>query len=112
MSYEKQTWLNRDLSKPLNDNRMNHIEDGIFQAAAVADAAQVAADLDGDTAVLVADSGTATGVALSAAFVTVRTSDGFTLPPATVVVITLDKTLAEVTATPVADIADITFEEV
>jgi hypothetical protein len=29
-----------------------------------------------------------------------------------VVVITLDKTLAEVTATPVADIADITFEEV
>jgi hypothetical protein len=49
---------------------------------------------------------------LSATFVTVRTSDGHTLPPATVVVITLDKTLAEVTATPVADIADITFEEV
>jgi hypothetical protein len=70
MSYEKQTWLNRDLTKPLNDNRMNHIEDGIFQAAAVADAAQVAADLDGDTATLVGDGGTATGAAVSAAIVT------------------------------------------
>ena len=49
---------------------------------------------------------------LSATFVAVRTSDGHTLPPSTIVVITLDKTLAEVTATPVADIADITFEEV
>ena len=49
---------------------------------------------------------------LTATFVAVRTSDGHTLPPSTIVVITLDKTLAEVTATPVADIADITFEEV
>jgi hypothetical protein len=76
MSYEKQTWVNRDLSKPLNDGRMNHIEDGIFQAAATADsaaatanAAQVAADLDADTATLVGDEGTATGAALSSAFV-------------------------------------------
>lgn len=49
---------------------------------------------------------------LSAAFVAVRTSDGHTLPPSTIVVITLDKTLAQITASPVADIADITFEEV
>jgi chitodextrinase len=43
MSYEKQTWVNRDLTKPLNDGRMNHIEDGIFEAAATADAALAAA---------------------------------------------------------------------
>jgi hypothetical protein len=49
---------------------------------------------------------------LSATFVAVRTSDGQALAPGTIVVITLDKTLAEITATPVADIADITFEEV
>lgn len=48
---------------------------------------------------------------LGANFVRVRTSDGHPLPPSTVVVITLDKTLAEVTATPTADIYDITFEE-
>lgn len=46
---------------------------------------------------------------LTRAFVSVRTSDGQQLPAGTVVVITLDKTLAQVTATPVADIADITF---
>jgi hypothetical protein len=68
MSYEKQTWVNRDLTKPLNDGRMNHIEDGIFEAAATADAAQVAADLDDDTATLVGDVGTATGAALSASY--------------------------------------------
>jgi hypothetical protein len=66
MSYEKQTWVNRDLSKPLNDGRMNHIEDGIFEAAATADAAQVAANLDADTATLVGDVETATGAALAA----------------------------------------------
>jgi hypothetical protein len=66
MSYEKQTWVNRDLTKPLNDGRMNHIEEGIFEAAAVADAAQVAANLDADTATLVGDVETATGAALSA----------------------------------------------
>ena len=49
---------------------------------------------------------------LSATFVAVRTSDGQPLAPGTIVVITIDKTLAEITATPVADIADITFEEV
>lgn len=42
-------------------------------------------------------------------FVTVRTSDGQPVPAGTVVLITLDKTLAQVTASPVADIADITF---
>lgn len=49
--------------------------------------------------------------ALASTFVAVRTSDGHPLAPGTIVVITLDKTLAEITATPVADIADITFEE-
>lgn len=47
--------------------------------------------------------------ALRAAYVTVQTSDGHQLPAGTVVVVTLDKTLAQVTASPVADIADITF---
>lgn len=42
----------------------------------------------------------------------VRTSDGYSLPEGTMVVLTIDKTLAEVTANPVADIDDITFEEV
>ena len=48
--------------------------------------------------------------ALHAGYVTVRTSDGQTLPTGTIVVITIDKTLAQVTTTPVAGIADITFE--
>jgi hypothetical protein len=48
--------------------------------------------------------------ALRAAYVTVQTSDGQQLPQGTVVVITIDKTLAQVTASPVADIADITFQ--
>ncbi|MDF2045167.1 hypothetical protein P2P98_03255 [Microbacterium sp. Kw_RZR3] len=48
---------------------------------------------------------------LSSTFVAVRTSDGKALPAGTIVVITLDKTLAQVTATPVADIADITFQQ-
>lgn len=48
---------------------------------------------------------------LLSTYVVVRTADGHPLPPSTVVVITLDKTLAEVTATPTADIYDITFEE-
>lgn len=49
---------------------------------------------------------------VSASFVVVRTSDGFTLPEGTAVVLTLDKTLAEITADPTADIDDITFEEI
>jgi len=48
---------------------------------------------------------------LSRAFVAVRTADGKTLPAGTIVVITLDKTLAQVTASPVADIADISFQQ-
>ncbi|MEO2134591.1 hypothetical protein [Microbacterium sp.] len=48
---------------------------------------------------------------LLANYVVVRTADGHPLAPSTYVVITLDKTLAEITASPVADIADITFEE-
>lgn len=47
---------------------------------------------------------------LSGTFVAVRTSDNKALPAGTIVVITLDKTLAQVTASPVADIADITFQ--
>lgn len=50
--------------------------------------------------------------ALTASYVVVRTSDGHTLAPGTAVVLTLDKTLAQITSSPVADIADITFEEV
>lgn len=48
--------------------------------------------------------------ALLGTFVAVRTSDGKALPAGTIVVITLDKTLAQITASPVADIADITFQ--
>ncbi|QOC26030.1 hypothetical protein IC744_06660 [Microbacterium hominis] len=48
---------------------------------------------------------------LSAVFVAVRTSDGHPLPPNTIVVLTLDKTLAQVTAAPAANIANISFEE-
>lgn len=48
---------------------------------------------------------------LTTNFVHVRTSDGHPLAPSTFVVITLDKTLAQITANPSADIADITFEE-
>jgi hypothetical protein len=48
---------------------------------------------------------------LTANYVVVRTADGHPLAPDTYVVITLDKTLAEITANPVADIDDITFQE-
>ena len=41
----------------------------------------------------------------------VRTADGYSLPEGTMVVLTIDKTLAQITADPTADIADITFEE-
>lgn len=74
--------------------------------------AEVVATNDGIMATVFSQEGSAFRAELSAAFVAVRTSDGHVLPPSTIVVITLDKTLAEVTASPVADIADITFEEV
>lgn len=32
MAYEKQTWINRDATKPANATRLNHIEDGIYNA--------------------------------------------------------------------------------
>lgn len=32
MAYEKQTWNNQDLSTPLSAARLNHLEDGIFNA--------------------------------------------------------------------------------
>jgi hypothetical protein len=54
----------------------------------------------------------AAGPEMTRAFVVVRTSDGHMLPPDTAVILTLDKTLAQITASPVADIDDITFEEV
>lgn len=80
MPYVKNVWVNGDTSKPLDDTRLNHNEDGTFLAMATAEsaaatalaasnvaaAAQVAADLDADTAALVGDVGTATGTALSA----------------------------------------------
>jgi hypothetical protein len=39
VGYTKQTWVNNDPSKPLGDTRLNHMEDGIFTAAATADSA-------------------------------------------------------------------------
>ena len=76
-------------------------------------AASGVAPLDSDSRVPDANLPTRLGAAeLSAAFVAVRTSDGHTLPPSTIVVITLDRTLAQVTAVPAAELADITFEEV
>jgi hypothetical protein len=89
VGYTKQTWVNNDPSKPLDANRLTHVEDGLFIAAATADsaaaaslaaataaaaaqgtadAAQVAAALDADTAALVADGETDTGAALSATY--------------------------------------------
>jgi hypothetical protein len=68
MAYEKQTW-NNGAPPHINATGLTHIENGIFAAAAKADAAQVAADLDDDTAALVGDSGTATGAALTATIV-------------------------------------------
>lgn len=78
-------------------------------AAAAAEAALV--DSDAFVADKIEDPASATQAALNAQTVAVRTSDGHTLPPDVWVVLTLDKTLAEVTANPTADIADITFEE-
>lgn len=81
----------------------------------IAEAEAVAAELQAiipTTSAAVAESITTDGPAkavLTSTFVAVRTSDGKALPAGTIVVITLDKTLAQVTATPVADIADITF---
>lgn len=59
----------------------------------------------------IADPESPVATELSANYVVVRTADGHPLAPSTYVVITLDKTLAQITANPVADIADITFEE-
>jgi hypothetical protein len=74
VGYVKNDWVNGDESKPLDQIRMNHIEEGIFLAAATADSAaaaalnaQAASDLDADTAALVGDAATATGAAVSAA---------------------------------------------
>lgn len=39
MAYTKQTWIDNDPLYPLEDNRMMHIEDGIFAAAGTADSA-------------------------------------------------------------------------
>lgn len=47
MAYEKNTWVNGDASRPLDAIRLNHVEDGIFLAAARADlAASGVADLE------------------------------------------------------------------
>lgn len=81
----------------------------ILAAAAIITSGGVS---DSGIAALILNEASVTRQALNGTFVAVRTSDGFTLPPDTIVVITIDKTLAEVTATPIADIADITFEVV
>jgi hypothetical protein len=43
VGYVKNVWVNGDESKPLDQIRMNHIEDGIFTAAATADSAAASA---------------------------------------------------------------------
>lgn len=82
MAYTKQTWVNNDPSRPLDQSRLNHVEDGLFIAAATADSAaaaalaaqntadlaQPAATLDADTAALVGDDETDTGSVLAASF--------------------------------------------
>lgn len=79
MPYVKNVWVNGDASKPLDETRLNHNEDGTFIAMATAESAAAtalaasttaaaalpAADLDADTAALVGDTGTATGAALT-----------------------------------------------
>jgi len=97
IDYSKQTWVDGDTSKPLDAARLGHIESGVKAAADGVDV--IVGELDGRLS----------EEELNAMFVAVRTSDGKALPPGTIVVITLDKTLAQVTANPVADIADITF---
>lgn len=79
-------------------------------ATAAAQAAAVGNTNDTIIEGRIKDSTSKTAVALKSTFVAVRTSDGKALPAGTIVVITLDKTLAQVTADPVADIADITFQ--
>jgi len=83
-------WTNTT-STPLSAAAMNNFDTGLLDAHA---------ELDGRLS----------EEELNATFVAVRTSDSKALPPGTIVVITLDKTLAQVTANPVADIADITFQ--
>lgn len=43
MSYQKQTWVDNDPSKPLSAERLNHMEDGIESAQATAEGAQATA---------------------------------------------------------------------
>jgi hypothetical protein len=51
VGYVKNVWVNGDESKPLDQLRMNHVEDGIFAAAATADvAAESAADAQSELA--------------------------------------------------------------
>lgn len=71
MTYIKQTWTDgAPGGTPLSAARLNHMEDGVA-------AAQVAADLDADAALLVANTGTATGAALSTTFVSVVTPEAY-----------------------------------
>ena len=64
----------------------------------------------------IADPASATKAALNATIrqvsVGVRTADGNSLPDGLGVVLTIDKTLAQIIANPVAEVADITFEEI
>lgn len=93
MVWTRRNWLNKpNTSTPFNAAAMNNIEDGVEEA-------------------VTATRGRLSDANLASTFVAVRTSDGHPLAPGTIVVITLDKTLAEITTTPAADIADITFEE-
>lgn len=88
----------------VDQNTIDRLEEAATTVAGAATANDAAMTL------VQADPTSAFAKAQKATFVAVRTSDGKALPPGTIVVITLDKTLAQVTPNPVADIADITFQ--
>lgn len=97
MSYDKpypRAWAPKDASgftpTPISPTALDKIDKGIIDAHA---------ELDGRLS----------EEELNTTFVAVRTADHQTLPAGTIVLLTLDKTLAQIVANPVADIADITF---
>jgi hypothetical protein len=83
VGYVKNVWVNGDESKPLDQIRMNHVEDGIFVAAATADSAAAvaaaAATLDGVTASM-ADTGSGLSQAAQGQFPVYRVWDGSAYP--------------------------------
>jgi hypothetical protein len=83
VGYVKNVWVNGDESKPLDQIRMNHIEDGIFLAAATADSATAtaaaAATLD-EVAASMDDTGSGVSQAAQGQFPVHRVWDGSAYP--------------------------------